>query len=426
MKIIKWDIKKENITRESVIWNIISSGLNSVVSVFLLWVVTWVNNVEDAGIFSLGFATSQMMLTVGNYGMRNFQASDIKEKYSMNIYLASRIVTSTLMMIFASGFVLVKGYGFEKAIITILLCVLRITDAFDDVYGGYFQKKGRLDISGKIMSGRIFSYVIAFSICLIVTNDLILSCLVAIVAAVIMLSVMVFSTKRLFGLHNPKFQWRKIKSLLYECGPLCICAYLFIYLGNAQKYSIDLYMGATEQAYYTYLFMPCFVTNLFVGFALQPMIVKLSDNWLCKKYDKFIKEGILILSGGIIISIIVVVGGSLVGCQILSFIFGVSLLSYRKVLAVLLIGGAFYAFAVIAQVILTVMRRQIYLLIGFGGASIVALSMSNLLVQRIGLLGAGYAYLISSLTLFIILLFMIIVFMLIELKRKNIVTNKER
>ena len=44
-----WNIKKENVDKQSVVWNIMSSGLNSVVSMFLLLVVTRVSGVVDAG-----------------------------------------------------------------------------------------------------------------------------------------------------------------------------------------------------------------------------------------------------------------------------------------------------------------------------------------------------------------------------------------
>ena len=135
-----WKIEEKDIEKSSVFWNMVSSGLNSVISMILLWFVTRVNSVADAGIFSLGFSTSQMMLTIGNYGMRNYQVTDIREKYSMRIYLASRIVTNAIMMVFVLVFIRIEGYTFEKALITILLCLLKATDAFDDIYGGYYQK----------------------------------------------------------------------------------------------------------------------------------------------------------------------------------------------------------------------------------------------------------------------------------------------
>lgn len=413
-----WLIKEDEIGKQSVFWNMMSSSLNSIVSMLLLWVVTLLNGVSDAGIFSLGFSTSQMMLTIGNYGMRNYQATDVTNKYSIKVYEASRIVTNIIMMVSVLGFVWFEGYYFEKALITILLCLLKVTDAFDDVYGGYYQVKGRLDIAGKIMSIRIGAYVLGFILTLIFTHSLILSCLISIIISSIVLIVLIHSTKIIIPLEKPSFQWNRIWNLLTECFPLCISAFLLIYMGNAPKYAIDTYLTAKDQAYYTYLFMPCFVTNLFVGFALQPLLVRLSKSWVHKEYRKFIKLCGLIFAGALIISTIIIIGGAILGCPILSIVFGVSLSAYTNVLVVLLIGGAFFAFAVIEQVILTVMRRQVYLLIGFGIASVIAMLISGILVKKFALLGAAYAYTISAGALFLVLAFMIFMFLYLE-KKKN-------
>ena len=413
-----WLIKEDDIGKQSVFWNMMSSGLNSIVSMLLLWVVTLLNGVSDAGIFSLGFSTSQMMLTIGNYGMRNYQATDVTNKYSIKVYEASRIVTNIIMMVSVLGFVWFEGDYFEKALITILLCLLKVTDAFDDVYGGYYQVKGRLDIAGKIMSIRIGAYVLGFILTLIFTHSLILSCLISIIISSIVLIVLIHSTKIIIPLEKPSFQWNRIWNLLTECFPLCISAFLLIYMGNAPKYAIDTYLTAKDQAYYTYLFMPCFVTNLFVGFALQPLLVRLSKSWVHKEYRKFIKLCGLIFAGALIISTIIIIGGAILGCPILSIVFGVSLSAYTNVLVVLLIGGAFFAFAVIEQVILTVMRRQVYLLIGFGIASVIAMLISGILVKKFALLGAAYAYTISAGALFLVLAFMIFIFLYLE-KKKN-------
>ena len=175
----------------------------------------------------------------------------------------------------------------------------------------------------------------------------------------------------------------------------------------------------SEQAYYTYLFMPCFVTNLFVGFVLQPLLVRLSKFWLHREYRKFLKVCVVIFIIALAVSGVIVAAGGFLGCQILSIVFGVPLVQYRDVLIVLLIGGAFFAFAVIEQVILTVMRRQIWLLAGFIMASITAYAVSDPLVRSRDLLGAGYAYTVSAGVLFLTLLVMILLFLYKEKKRNE-------
>ena len=99
-----------NLTYQSTVWNLMANGLNSVISVILLWIVTRICGTNDAGIFSLGFSTAQMMLTIGNFGMRNYQATDISNRYSQKIYIASRYLTSFLMLVITGAFILIQGY----------------------------------------------------------------------------------------------------------------------------------------------------------------------------------------------------------------------------------------------------------------------------------------------------------------------------
>lgn len=398
-----WIVKsKDTVDRASVFWNVMSSGINSVVSMFLLLIVTRINGITDAGIFSLAFSTSQMMLTIGNYGMRNYQATDLKDKYSMRIYLFSRIVTNIIMMICVAVFIIAEEYTFEKAAVTFLLCLLKATDAFDDVYGGMYQKNGRLDISGKLMTIRIISYVIVFCVVILSTHNLVLACFFSVVTSTFSLALLVFSTKTIFKLEKPKFDYIKLLGLLRECFPLCICSFLLIYIGNAPKYAIDNYLSEAEQACYNYLFMPCFVINLFVGFALQPLLVRLSKTWIHKLYADFLRLCGIIVGGAIGISLVVIMLGRMIGCQILSVVFSVNLFPYKDVLSVLLIGGGFFAVSVIEQVMITVMRKQNFLLLGFGLASVFAFGISDFLVEKNELMGAGLTYTMSAAILCVI------------------------
>ena len=48
-------------------WNMLGSIANTSTTVILLMAVTNINGVYDAGIFSIAFATAQIMMIIGNY-----------------------------------------------------------------------------------------------------------------------------------------------------------------------------------------------------------------------------------------------------------------------------------------------------------------------------------------------------------------------
>ena len=120
------------------------------------------------------------------------------------------------------------------------------------------------------------------------------------------------------------------------------------------------------------------------------------------------------------VAAIILAGGWLIGSELLSIVFGVKLTQYKNILMILLVGGAFFAFSTIEQVVLTVMRKQVYLLVGFGISSLTAFVISDSWVKKVGLLGAGYSYMVSTGVLFLSLTVMFIIFFSIEKYKENI------
>ena len=80
------------------IWNMLGSLCNAFSSMLLLIVVNRATNAYNGGLFSLGFATAQMMTTLGTLEVRNYQATDVKEEFSFNDYYSFRISTCAFML----------------------------------------------------------------------------------------------------------------------------------------------------------------------------------------------------------------------------------------------------------------------------------------------------------------------------------------
>ena len=71
-------MKKDKILIKNFIWNTIGIMLNSFNSLFFLIVVSRINGLNDAGIFSLAFSTALLLYTIGLYSGRMFQVTDIE------------------------------------------------------------------------------------------------------------------------------------------------------------------------------------------------------------------------------------------------------------------------------------------------------------------------------------------------------------
>lgn len=130
-------------------WNILGSLASAAMSTLLLLSVARLLDSYNADVFSIAYAVGNLLITVATFQVRDFQATDIKEKYSFNNYFYARVLTIFIMMLVALGYVLMHGYDAYKSLCVLLICFYRCSDALSDVFQGMFQQHERLDIAGK-------------------------------------------------------------------------------------------------------------------------------------------------------------------------------------------------------------------------------------------------------------------------------------
>ena len=399
----------DNLERKIYLWNIIGSMANALASVILLFVVTRVLGANDAGIFTLANSTALMMLTIGFYEMRAFQATDVKGVYSFSDYLMSRFVTVAAMVAASFFFVFAGGYTHEKAAVMLLLCIYKVFDALEDVFHGLYQQQGRLDVAGRSLSLRVLLSTAAFVIVLLATRSLIGSCVAAIIAAAA--GFMLFNLTIFRHFYGGAFHWNKkaVFTLLWVCLPMFLGSFMLVYINNAPKYAIDTYLSFENndyQAYFGYLFMPSFVINLFSTFIFRPMVTPMAQAWADHDRSRLTRIIGKLLAAIVCLTIAGVAVGYFFGVPILSWFYGIDLSSYRAELLILVLGGGCNAVVTLMFYGITVLRKQKLLVVGYGATLVLALVISNILVSSYGLMGASVAFLISMAVL--ALLFFII------------------
>lgn len=408
-KICSFFENSNNILETSYYWNTLAGLLNAGQSVVILMVISRINGLNDAGIFSIANAIASLMLTVGNFGMRNYQVTDINEKYSFDHYVSSRICTD-LLMVLGSLYYIVKGwlledYSFYKMAIILFVCLLKLLDSAEDIFEGRCQQKGRLDIAARCLTIRYAVVLITLCGLIIVTGNVLLSFAVSVAVSAGMVIWYIKNIFYSYGRIEYKWEFQRVKQLLMECIPLFGGSYLSMYIGNAPKYAIDATMASTEQACFNFVFMPVFVVGLLNNFIYQPILGKLAVGWKKKEYRVFIK---MILRQCVFLSIVIIsvlIGGYLLGVPVLSFLYSTDLNNYKSELMILLFGGGMLALAGFLNVTVTIIRRQKWLLAGYGFVALTALCSSRSIVVNYGTLGAAFLY--SGLMIILAVIFII-------------------
>ena len=171
------------------IWNSLGTGINSFNSLFFLIIVTRVNDIHTAGIFSIAYATATILYTLAMYSGRLCQVTDIENKISDKDYITNRIITCLMMFIGAAVFLIIQQYSGFKTMIFALLAIFKGIEAFSDILYGVMQKNDILYKSGQSLSLKGFIGIAAFLIVDLITRDLRWACFAVIVVNVIVLIV---------------------------------------------------------------------------------------------------------------------------------------------------------------------------------------------------------------------------------------------
>lgn len=394
-----------SVERAAYIWNTASGLLNAFQSVIMLMVLTRVCDTVVAGMFTLAYANANLFLNMGKYGVRNFQVSDVDEKYDFRTYLIARIVSVAAMIICGSAWTAWSaasvGYTSEKTLIVLVMLLFKAVDALEDVFHGNYQQHGRLDVAAKVLTLRMVTMIVLFAGLIVITSSLLIALTITTAFTALFFVGETAWTWRHFGLPvfegaaNPQHLGAKNSALalLKESFPVFLAAFLIFYIGNAPKYAIDAAMDDVAQAQYGYIAMPVFVVGLLANFVYNPIIASLAKSWAEGRRIQFARrfalQALVILG----ITVACVVAAWLLGVPVLDLLYNTELAHYKLDLIVLLVGGGFLATTTLFTVGITIIRWQNKLILGYVVVALLALVGSPMAVSAAGIDGASWIYL---------------------------------
>lgn len=402
--------KTNNVKRSAYTWNALNAIISALQAPVIMLVMTRTNGINDTGVFSIAFAIATLMLYVGLYGLRRFQSSDMNEKYSFRDYHGMRLITCTLMifisLIYCLYGILFSSYSIEKALVIFMICIVKCSQAYSDVYHGRMQQKGRLDVATKSSSVRYAFEVIAYAALLVLTHNLLISTFAFMMASIIGLALTSVNAGRNYCRYRPSFRKNKIKGLFLEGFPLFASLFLNMYISNAPKYAIDSYLTDDIQAIYNMIFMPAFAVMLIANFIFNPILTTYAELWLSETRSQIIilkshiKKQFVVIAGLTALGLLI---AFTIGIPVLSLIFGVDLGPYRYELCVVMLGGGALAYATYFSTVITIIRMQETLIFCYGAVAIAAKVMSKFFVVNYGIMGAAAMYSVLMAILAIVL-----------------------
>ncbi len=403
------------------IWNALGTGLNSCNSLFFLIIVTRINGIEQAGMFSLGIAIGLILYTIALYSGRVCHVTNIDSKITDKDYVLNRSLTCLLMLFLAIVIVVLRKYSILKAEIILLICLFKCIEAFSDIFYGIMQKNNYLYKAGQSLTLKAVLGLASFFVINYFTYDLVLALIILNIVNIVIL--LFFDIKFVENIKKGKFSEevstkQNIFDILKKEFFVFANSFAGIYILNASKYAIDIYETESVQAIFGYIMMPATVMILFAQFILLPFLNKFKELYKEKKIKEFDLLGTKIKGVVFLFGIFAVTIAYFIGPEFLSFIYGENLLDYRLYLMIIIATYILYAISYINLVILTTMRKTFIQFVVYVISMFVAFVASNLLVKNYGIFGAT-ASLALTLTVQFVLYIMITKIIIFSIMRKE-------
>mgnify|MGYP004441909215 CR=1 FL=1 len=397
-KLTKDDSPKAVLARATV-WNLVASLINASMTAVIMLVMSWSNMTEDVGIFSIATAIAYQVQAIGFFGVRNLHIADVKKEYSFSDYVWSNLVSSVFMFIVMIFMIFPKGYPLEKSAAILFYTLYRALDIYEAWFHDEYQRQGRLDIGLVMQTIRFVVSLIIMSLVMIVTKSFLIACIAAFASSAFMIWMQNRHYIHAFSCHLEKINKKRLWEILKISFPICVSAYVSMYLVNAGKFAIDNTLDNSFQTIFAVLLVPVFTINLLSTVIYRPFISIIAEHWSSENYREFTRKTLSMCAVILVLTLGITLFGYVLGLWMLGLIYHMDLMEHSAAFVILLLGGGLNTYAQFLAQILVIIRQQnksmILSLISFAAT----LLLGNWMVANWTILGAALLYGMSSLIL---------------------------
>lgn len=410
----------KNKFKKNFLWNVIGMTCNCFNSLFFMILITRINSMDDAGIFTLSFSIACLVYHIGTYAGRVYQVTNVNDSITDSDFIIHRAITCVMMIFISLMYCFISGYSLYKFTVVILLCIYKSLEAFSDVLYGVVQKNNNLYQVGISLTIKSVFALILFVVVDIVTRNIIYSILFAILAWILVIVLYDFKNVNYVSKFKLHFNISSLRDIFKNGFFVFIINFLSSYIVNAPKYALDGRASNELQAIFGIILMPATLISLGAQYFIQPFLEQLTSSFKNndkKAFNKVVIKLLFITSG---LGVICLIGAYILGIPVLSLVYGLELSAYLFELEIIIFGSILFALSLILSSALITVRYNFIQFIVFVITSVFGFFISIILITRFSIDGAAYAY--SCIMLLEFFLYGLIYLML----QKNLFKNLEK
>lgn len=370
---------------KSVIINILWNTIGNIIYLGCQWLLSVVvvrvsGSYADAGILTLAISITNIFATLALFNVRNYQVSDISERYTQSDYISHRILTCFAAVILCLVFTAVGGYNLEAALSIIAYMLMRTVEAFADVFHGILQKQWRLDVVGKSCIFRGIALVVGFTASYKLLGQLPIALFIMAAATGVVFVSYDLRVTRKFVKLSCQFERSNLINLSKDCLPVLGYGLLINSIVLLVRFFIERYHGEEMLGYYGSVSTIAVIVQAAANFILIPLNGIISDYYAQGKQQEILK-----LSGKVILLLAVITGVALAGAAAfgntaLVLLFGKTIEPYTWLLIPTIFASCLTGLVWFLGMILIIMRKMRTLIIGAAVGATASVALSAMLI----------------------------------------------
>lgn len=396
---------EDHATRRDYLWNTLGTAVWGMAFPLLTIVSTQLVGAEEAGKFSIAFVTGTLIMIACNYGVRNFQVSDIDEKTSFASYQLNRWLCGALALACGLVYSSARGYDAQMATIGLGVYLYKVIDGVADVYEGRLQQADKLYLAGMSQMPRSAGVIAVFSMALFLTRSMPIAAMAMGIAAIASLVLVTAPLALLETEKSRRVSLREVGHLFIQCAPLFGALFLFNLIESMPKFVMEGTLAYKYQLYFNALFFPAQAILLSIGFIYKPQLLRLSSIWANpRKRRRFDLIIVAVMALIVVITSVCAAFMAGPGIPLMSFMYGLNFERYRTLALLMVVAGGVTAAIDFLYAIITVLRHagdvtKIYLI-----CFAVSVVLPVILINLLGLMGAVVSYLAIMALLLVLLI----------------------
>ena len=284
-----------------------------------------------------------------NFDLRAVQATDASRRYRFGEYLHLRIVTTLVALTAIAGIVWLGKYESKTAAVILAVALGKSVETLSDLHYGLFQLNERLDQTGRSMMLRGVVSVVALSVALRLTHDVLWGCIC--VALSWLGALLFFDVRRGRSLvartetPGPTRQaegFQRLRRLLCLALPLGIVTTIASVNLHMPRYFIQAYMGEHQLGLFSALAYAT-VAMTIVGDSLgNCAIPRMSRLYAGGKFVEFRALLFKLLAVGCVIGVSGVAIAKGMGTWLLTIVYSPEYAAHSRVFVLMVVAAAIH------------------------------------------------------------------------------------